>query len=113
MGWREAAESVLALQEAIAVSVRETMKGGSYKRFTQGWKEPNIDYGAASLREADRARDFSMYENILKAKGDNMLLYGFGYLHGERLQELLKSAKGIKYMRIDQFLADQRKKWPQ
>ena len=68
-------------------------------------------------KHADQARDFSMYQHILQAAKTGYLLYGLGALHGERLQRLLKTAgtKGhrVKYMTMEDFIKEQKKKYPQ
>jgi hypothetical protein len=113
-----AVESVLALQQAIAAYLTEPMEADpdQQKGFNKQWRPVKGDYSQDPdnpIMQAEKARDFSMYQHILQAAKNNYLLYGFGEVHGKRLKSLLKSHKGIKYMTIRDFIAQQRKKYPQ
>jgi hypothetical protein len=97
--------------------------GKIYAEFSQGWHEAKKDYNDRLTVETDRARDFSMYLHILRAAnvpaaGGYSLLYGFGRMHGERLQDLLAATKGrtqrpVRYLEMEEFIIEQRKRYPQ
>jgi hypothetical protein len=121
VGVEQAKASLKAMHNAVAAHVTETRKAvpdrqkKDFKDFNKGWHRAKDDYSKNPddpKMQADKARDFSMYQHILQAKKKKYLLYGLGYLHGQRLQGLLKSQR-IKYMKVGDFIEQQRKKYPQ
>ncbi|MEH2279650.1 MAG: hypothetical protein V7K40_34020 [Nostoc sp.] len=82
---------------------KDTSEFQSDKNYSKEEKDPE--------RKADKERDFSMYQHIKKAKAEGYLLYGLGEFHRERLQNLLDK-EGIQNQEMDEFLENQRKKYP-
>ncbi|MGG1518712.1 hypothetical protein ABE504_25055 [Paenibacillus oryzisoli] len=84
------------------------------KAFADNWHVAKKDYGAAGseIMKAEKARDFSMFQHIKKAKTDGYLLYGLGDLHLQRIKELL-DAEGIKSVNMNTFMDEQKTTHPQ
>ncbi|MDR6554969.1 hypothetical protein [Paenibacillus qinlingensis] len=84
------------------------------KAFADNWHVAKSDYGAADteIMKAEKARDFSMFQHIKKAKSEGYLLYGLGDLHLKRLKELL-TAEGIKSVNMNKFIDEQETTHPQ
>jgi hypothetical protein len=58
-----------------------------------------------------------MYQHILDAANNGDLLFGFGRLHGERLEKVLEqqqvSQRKIRYLTMAAFIAEQLRLYPQ
>jgi hypothetical protein len=115
--WPAIKNGVAALHKALAYTVQDTMEAHPlHKPFSKGWRPAKKDYPDELMLASDRARDLSMYQSILRAANERYLLYGFGKMHGERLQELLNqqgARRKIKYREITEFKDQQRKRYPQ
>ncbi|MCU6792329.1 hypothetical protein OB236_09335 [Paenibacillus sp. WQ 127069] len=83
--------------------------------FEDKWHLASKDYsedGESPMMKAEKARDFSMFQHIKKAKNEGYLLYGLGELHRQRLKELLDK-EGIANKNIDTFISEQDTNHPQ
>ncbi|MBA2942510.1 hypothetical protein HZF08_29990 [Paenibacillus sp. CGMCC 1.16610] len=82
--------------------------------FEANWHMAKVDYDVegSEIMKAEKARDFSMFQHIKKAKSDGYLLYGLGDLHLKRIKELL-DAEGIKSVDMNTFISNQETTHPQ
>lgn len=84
--------------------------------FDAAWGPiPGNDYSQdpnAPMMKGEKARDFSLWQHIQQAKNDGFLLFGIGELHHKRLTPLLEDA-GIKHKYMDNFIAEEKTKYPQ
>jgi hypothetical protein len=110
-------KGMTALQKATSYFTHENMVTHPlYERFSAGWHPAKSDYPNKFMLTGDRARDLSMYQNILRAANETYLLYGLGKMHGQRLQDLLNqqgARRKIKYLEMLDFKEQQRKRYPQ
>ncbi|UKS29577.1 hypothetical protein LOZ80_11825 [Paenibacillus sp. HWE-109] len=84
------------------------------KAFADNWHVAKVDYDVegSEIMKAEKARDFSMFQHIKKAKSDGYLLYGLGDLHLQRIKKLL-DAEGIKSENMNTFINNQAANHPQ
>lgn len=93
-GWPAVEKSVQALQDVIGPHVTRTMEADPmYEFFSQRWRMAESDYPNLNKVQADRARDFSMYQHILQAARKR------GFV--------------IRFMILDDFISEEREKYPQ
>jgi hypothetical protein len=95
----------------IIQQARETASEQDQSTFDSKWRvAPSGDYGPedSPKMQAEKMRDFSMYQHIKKAKADRFLLYGLGNLHHERLEKVLDE-ENIDHDTVTHFLAEQDK----
>lgn len=84
------------------------------KAFADNWHVAKVDYDVegSEIMKAEKARDFSMFQHIKKAKSDGYLLYGLGDLHLQRIKKLLDT-EGIKSENMNTFISNQAANHPQ
>ncbi|NQX65970.1 hypothetical protein HQN90_07505 [Paenibacillus alba] len=84
------------------------------KAFSDNWHVAKVDYDVegSEIMKAEKARDFSMFQHIKKAKSDGYLLYGLGDLHLQRIKKLLDT-EGIKSENMNTFISNQEENHPQ
>lgn len=82
--------------------------------FAANWHvaKPDYDVEGSEIMKAEKARDFSMFQHIKKARSEGYLLYGHGDLHLLRIKELL-DAEGIKSVNMNTFISNQEENHPQ
>jgi hypothetical protein len=70
-GWNEVVKSVQDMQGAVKFHTTEITEAHPlHKLFLKGWLAPEDDYPDPEMRQADKARDLSMYQHILRRARD-------------------------------------------
>jgi hypothetical protein len=110
------AEYTLLAEQKIA-AVRASAAPEDVTAFdhpARGWRvAPSGDYSsdpAHEMMQAEKARDFSLFVHLKRARADGDLLFGVGVLHEKRLGRLL-DAEGIAHSDMSTFLDGQRQRF--
>jgi len=86
----------------------------AFEHAAHGWRlAPSGDYAsdpAHEMMQAEKARDFSLFLHMKRAKADGDLLFGVGFLHEKRLGRLL-DAEGIGHTEMSTFIDAQKRRF--
>jgi hypothetical protein len=114
-GYRGYAETKIQTdQTAFKQGLTEPEDRRLFGSFDKLWTPLKRDYGKpdSPIMMAEKSRDFSMLAHIKDSKNRGDLFFGLGFMHADRLSDLLKEAK-VDSIRLKDLIADQQKMFPQ